>query len=115
MSTENGIKKGFEKAQMVYDDYLWTAEADAGNDYYIRGAGDTELNRMEGAEVLSFINHFLRTNFLNPMNLEAFQETEVLIRTKVPSDITTHKNIARWIFNNWAKYHHEVLGTDIHN
>lgn len=48
----------YQKSQMVYSDYKWTAKADHESPKFIGAQEATMLNRQEGYEMLYFIKQF---------------------------------------------------------
>ncbi len=96
----------YTRAEMLYDDgkhYKWTARADHDNPYYIKGTDHSELNRTEGYEVLYFINHIGKKDWVTtPPNLATYHKIEKTIRYSVPTNIRTHKKVEDWIITNWA-------------
>ena len=90
----------YTKDQMVYTDYKWTARADYDNPRIIAGTDRAELNRMEGYEMLYFINSLAKSWEWNGP-LHSYQHLEKIIRTEVPSNIRTHGEIKTWIGNNY--------------
>jgi len=93
----------YTKAQMVYQDYKWTARADHDNPKIIGGQEHSELNRSEGYEMLYFINSLAKTWGWSESNLTSKQKLETIIRTNVPSSIRTHTKIKEWIEGHYSK------------
>lgn len=92
----------YQKSQMVYSDYKWTAKADHENPKFIGAQEAAMLNRQEGYEMLYFINSLALTwNW--PDNLVSRQKLERIIREKVPSNIRTHGAIRSWIEQNYSE------------
>lgn len=86
------------KSEMYYNDYSWTAYSN--DNPKVSGEPDsTFLNRMEGYEVLYFINKFCDLHKLKLKN-EAIK-VERMIRHEVPSNIHSQQNIKSWIEQNW--------------
>lgn len=86
----------YQKFQMGYDDYKWQAGADHDNPQIIGAQDHSELNRIEGYEMLYFINSLAKTWNWND-NLSSCQHLERIIRNEVPSNIRTHSAIKDWI------------------
>jgi hypothetical protein len=86
----------YQRSQMVYDDYKWTAAADHDNPKFIGAQEKAMLNRSEGYEMLYFINSLALTWNWND-SLNSYRNLERIIRTEVPSDIRTHGGIRSWI------------------
>lgn len=77
----------FTKSELFYKNYKWTARSDKDNPK-IRGGKDHEyLNRMEGYEMLDFLNDFMKENGYKL--LTSFQRVEKHLRTS-KSDEQTH-------------------------
>jgi len=92
----------YQKSQMVYSDYKWTAKADHDNPKFIGAQDAAMLNREEGYEMLYFINSLALTWEWND-NLASYQNLESIIRQKVPSHIRTHSGIKNWIEQNYTE------------
>lgn len=92
----------YQKSQMVYSDYKWTAKADHDNPKFIAAQEAAMLNRQEGYEMLYFINSLALTWKWND-SLAACQNLECIIREKVPSNIRTHRGIKTWIAENYKE------------
>lgn len=92
----------YQKNQMVYTDYKWTATADHDNPKFIGAQEHSMLNRSEGYEMLWFINSLAKTwNWTD--NLLSYQNLEKIIKEKVPTNIRTHSGIKEWIATNYQK------------
>lgn len=90
----------FKKSDLLYDDYSWTTSDN--DDPTITGTPDKDLlNRTEGYEMLYFINSFMTSHDLKQK--DSFQKIESMIRESLPGSIRSHKNIAKWIVENWKK------------
>ena len=87
-----------ERNDLVYNNYSWTVYRN--DDPKVTGnPDDTFLNRMEGYEILYFVNKFCE---MHSLKLKASaNKVERLIRNDVPSDIRTQSKIAEWIVTNW--------------
>lgn len=92
----------YQKSQMVYTDYKWTARADHDNPKFIGAQERSMLNRSEGYEMLWYINSLAKTWGWND-TLSSYQNLERIIREKVPSGIRTHSEIKNWIEANYSK------------
>lgn len=88
------------KSDLKYK-YSWTAiEPD---DPKVTGKPDsTLLNRGEGYEVLPFINRFAETHKFKQK--ASGLKTERLIKEHLPGDTRSHKNVNKWLVDNWNKY-----------
>lgn len=91
----------YTKSQMVYSDCKWTARADHDNPKIIGGTDHAGLNRIEGYEMLNFINSLAKSWSWNTTSLSSYQNLEKIIRTVVPSNIRTHGGIMNWISSNY--------------
>ncbi len=94
----------FDKSNMVYSDYKWTARADHDNPKIVGGNEYSELNRTEGYEMLYYIRTLARTWGWKDDAIRACQKLEKTIRTKVPENIRTHSAIKFWIENNFKSF-----------
>lgn len=92
----------YQKSEMVYTDYKWTAKADHDNPKYIGSQDAAMLNREEGYEMLYFINSLAKTWNWTNATLSSINKLERIIRTEVPSNIRTHGGIKNWIENQYA-------------
>lgn len=91
----------YTKTDMVYKDYSWTVYQD--DDPRITGEPDsTLLNRMEGYEVLYFINRF--SKLFVKLTLSQCEKVEKMIRLVVPEDIRSQAEIREWIRAKWNDY-----------
>lgn len=89
-----------EKTDLKYQ-YSWTAIRN--DDPKITGIPDTTLlNRHEGYEVLSFINHFAGIHKLTQKITGL--KTERLIKENLPGEIRSHCHITKWLLKNWGNY-----------
>ncbi|HBF29080.1 hypothetical protein [Rhizobium sp.] len=88
------------KADLKYT-YSWTAISP--DDPKVTGVPDsTFLNRGEGYEVLAFINRFSDTH--NLKQKVSGLKTEKLIKEHLPGDTRSHKNVSKWLADNWNNY-----------
>jgi len=94
----------YKKADMLYHDYSWTAQADHDNPKIIREQDYSMLNRSEGYEMLYFINSLGRTWNWAVDDLVAYRKLEKTIRTLVPVNIRTHSAIKSWIEQNYKSF-----------
>ncbi|WPO92642.1 hypothetical protein [Chryseobacterium sp. HR92] len=92
----------YQKSQMIYSDYKWSAKADHDNPKFIGAQDAAMLNREEGYEMLYFINSMALTWSWND-SLVSRQKLEHIIRAEVPSDIRTHSGIKNWIEQNYKE------------
>lgn len=87
-----------QKDDLVYNDYSWTVYQN--DDPKVTGnPDDTLLNRMEGYEVLYFVNKFCEMHSLKQK--ASANKVERLIRNDVPSYIHSQNKVAEWIVTNW--------------
>jgi hypothetical protein len=90
----------FTKANMLYNHYSWTALP--GDNPKISGVPDSTLfNRNEGYEVLYLINRMMVGYSLN---IPSGQKIERMIRTGLPGEVRSQKNVYDWIVANWQKF-----------
>lgn len=86
------------KSDLYYDDYSWTVIN--GDNPKVTGTPDsTLLNRMEGYEILYFVNKFCELYELKQK--ASATKVERMIREEVPGDIRSQRNIKDWIVQNW--------------
>jgi hypothetical protein len=91
------------KSDLHYNDYSWSTYSN--DDPKITGEPDsTLLNRMEGYEILYFINKFTEIHKLKEKS--SATKIEKMIRNEVPSNLRSQQNIKKWIEINWknSKY-----------
>ena len=91
------------RSDLYFIDYSWTTLAS--DNPKITGKPDsTLLNRMEGYEILYFINKLCE--LWNFTNKSLATKIERMIRDEVPSNIHSQENIMKWISDNWknSKY-----------
>lgn len=94
----------FNKSDMVYTDYKWTAKADFDNPKIIGGNDHSELNRTEGYEMLYYIRSLAKTWNWKDDAIKACQKLEKTIRSIVPDTIRTHIEIKTWIEHNFKNF-----------
>ena len=94
----------FDKNDMVYLDYKWTAKADHDNPKIIGGNDHSELNRTEGYEMLYYIRSLAKSWDWKDDAIKACQKLEKTIRIKVPESYRTHSGIKVWIENNFKTF-----------
>jgi hypothetical protein len=88
------------KSELYYNNYSWTTIS--GDDPRVSGEPDnTLLSRMEGYEILYFVNKFSEKN--NFKNKISAIKVEKMIRNEVPKEIRSQKDIKTWIEDNWTK------------
>ncbi|SFP15374.1 hypothetical protein [Variovorax sp. 770b2] len=76
--------------------YSWTAIPP--DDARVTGKPDsTFLNRGEGYEVLAFLNRV-------SSDKAGALKGERMIKSHLPGDIRSHKNVLQWLIDNWGKY-----------
>jgi hypothetical protein len=89
-----------KKSTLFYTDYSWTVIQN--DSPKITGEPDnTLLNRMEGSEILYFIN-----NFCDKFGLKreaSALKIELMIRNEVPIHLKSQIKIKEWIKENWTK------------
>lgn len=88
----------FNKFDLVYNDYKWSAYPDD-NPHVTGGLDHTQLNRHEGYEILYFINAYMKEKGFSATS--AGHKIEKMIREKVPHSIRNQKEIKEWIDKNW--------------
>lgn len=93
----------YNKSDMVYNDYKWTARADHDNPKIIQGTDHSELNRTEGYEMLYFINSLAHTWDWTGNVVSSCQRLERIIRTEVPTSTRTHSGIKSWIEDHYKQ------------
>jgi hypothetical protein len=87
----------FTRGDMQYS-YQWTARPED-NPNFRRGSDYRNFNRNEGYEVLFVINEFLDLKGLK--SVPSGQKAEKLIHDKLPSRVFTHRELYRWLNENW--------------
>ncbi|MEH6501202.1 MAG: hypothetical protein V7751_17585 [Pseudoalteromonas distincta] len=88
------------KSDLKYP-YSWTAIAP--DDPKVTGTPDSALlNRNEGYEVLAFINRLAEACEFKYK--ASGTKAERLIKEHLPGDIRSHKNISKWLSDNWKRY-----------
>ena len=88
------------KSDLHYNDYLWTTYAN--DNPKITGEPDsTLLNRIEGYEILYFINKLSEIHKLKVKS--SATKIEKMIRNEVPTNLHSQENIKKWIENNWKE------------
>lgn len=88
----------FNKSDMQYDDYKWTAYPD--DDPKITGKPDsTRFNRHEGYEVLYLINKLAQIWEWKQLN--SCKKLEKMIREELPSDVIMQDAVKSWLSKNW--------------
>lgn len=76
---------------------------DATDNKHLTGSPDSDLlNREEDYEMVTFINKYCTAHGLT--TLEEALKVERLIKTHLPGNIRSHKDVTTWLENNWAKY-----------
>ncbi|WP_294821934.1 hypothetical protein [uncultured Flavobacterium sp.] len=84
----------FSRSQLKYAYYTWNKSE--GECTTVEGFPENlPLNRIEGYEVLSFINRYMATH--NYSLTSTFEMIEEAIVTRVPLDRRSHKNIKEWL------------------
>ncbi len=91
------------KSDLYFTDYSWTTLA-SDNPKITGNPDSTLLNRMEGYEILYFINKLC--DLWELKNKSSATKIEKMIRNEVPSNIHSQENIKNWINDNWnnSKY-----------
>lgn len=89
------------KSDLVYNDYAWEQYNERSP--YVKGDLDTTpLNRTDGNQILYFINKIAATyGFQQKTSAHKIEE---MLRTKVPSELTTRERVKNWITSNWFKF-----------
>lgn len=88
----------FSRSQLKYAYYTWNkSEGECTN---VEGFPDHPLNRIEGYEVLSFINRFMATH--NYSLSSTFERIEEAIVARVPLDRRSHKTVKEWLEVRYA-------------
>lgn len=84
----------FSKTDLRYTSYAWNKSE--GECITVDGFPDhVSLNRVEGYEVLAFINRYMAMH--NYSLTSTFEKIEEALRTRVPLDKRTHKTIKEWL------------------
>ena len=91
----------YNQSDLVYQDYNWTAYSDG--DPKVMGRPDNTLfNRIEGNEVLYFINKMAQ---IHSLTLKSDGEKmELMIHNHLPEEMKSQDNVKNWVMKNW-KYH----------
>ena len=92
----------YKKIDMAFLDYNWNIKAGNEHPELINGNGHAELNRMEGFEMLHYINSLAKTWGWQTDNLSSFRHLERIIRHEVPKDILEYTDILNWIQANYT-------------
>ncbi|MBW4359352.1 hypothetical protein [Flavobacterium taihuense] len=88
----------FNKSDMQYDDYQWTAYPN--DNPRVTGKPDsTRFNRHEGYEVLYLINALAEEWEFK--NVASCLKMETMIREKLPSDTIMQTKVKEWIIKYW--------------
>ena len=94
------LKLSYQKKDMIYDDYNWSAKYSK-NDPRIKGQPDeTEFCRKEGQQVLYFINK-CASKWGWAHDIFAKQRLEKIIREAVPPTLRSQIEIYKWIQENF--------------
>jgi hypothetical protein len=93
----------YERSQMIYNDYKWLAKAAHDNPYYTKGIDYSEINKLEGYEVLYFLNHLGKKRWTNEPNVATYNKMERILKEHVPVR-STHKKAEDFIVSNWNNY-----------
>ncbi len=92
----------FSRSHLRYAYYTWNKSE--GECTAVEGFPDHPLNRIEGFEVLSFINRFMETQ--NYSLTSTFEQIEEAIIAHVPLDRRSHKTVKEWLV---ARYPAECI------
>jgi hypothetical protein len=96
------LNLAYEKENMVYNDYDWSAKYDK-KDLRIYGKpGTTLFTRTDGQQMLYFINR-CAGNWGWSHDLNAIQRLERIIREKVPLIISSQIEVYEWIQRNYEQ------------
>jgi len=91
----------YNKSDMIYTDYSWTAYGD--DDPKITGNPDNTLfSRKEGYEVLYLINKL--AEIFNLKTKKSGEKIERMIHDHLPSNIHSQSNVKDWIRKNWDNF-----------
>ena len=94
----------FDKKDLIYVDYKWTAVADLDNPKIINNSDSSLLNRTEGYEMIYYIRSLAKTWDWPDDAIRACQKLEKTIKTKVPETIRTHGEIKSWIQSHFKEF-----------
>ena len=94
----------FNKNDMFYSDYKWTARVNLDNPKIIGSNDHSELNRTEGYEMLYFIRSLGKSWDWKEDAIKSFQKLEKTIKLKVPANIRKHSEIKKWIEVNFKDF-----------
>jgi hypothetical protein len=98
----------YTKSDMVYTDYNWNFEY-AADDPKVSGNPDhTELDRLDGNQMLYFINKLSRLYKWQGVIKDSYEKLEKAIRTQVPGSIKTQDEIKKWIEKNHKSFWNEL-------
>lgn len=89
-----------QKSDLIHE-YSWKAQS--GDNPKIVGFPDSHLlNRTEGYEVLDFINRYAEKHSLKQK--ASGSKIEKMIKSYLPGDVRSHKNVEAWITSHWKQY-----------
>jgi hypothetical protein len=91
----------FNKTDMVYEGYQWTAYPND-NPKITGNPASTRFNRHEGYEVLYLINIFAKE--WNLIQIRDCQKIEKIIHERLPSNIIMQIEVKNWVKENWNNY-----------
>ena len=81
-------------------EYSWSV-LESNDPQVIESYDYTSLNRNEGYDVITFLNHFARTYSLTK---ESALKAERLIKSHLPQDINQRIDASRWLIDNLDSY-----------
>ena len=91
----------FSRDNMFYLDYLW--EYLPAVDPHVPTPAEKSLfNKTDGNHVLYMVNKLFKLKRLE--GLQSAQKIERIIRSKLPVEIVYHRDVRKWLFENWEKY-----------
>lgn len=100
----------FTAADLIHNDYL-TDIVYAVDDPRTSGdLDDTAFNRRSQSEVLYLINHCYKSWRWPEYAKASGRKLEALIRSHIPRDLNTQREIIDWIGQNWKHYWYRLSG-----
>lgn len=91
---------GILKQTDLQFEYSWSI-LESSDPQAIESYDYTLLNRNEGYDVITFLNHFARTYSLNK---ESALKAEKLIKYYLPQDINLRIDASQWLIDNLDSY-----------
>lgn len=88
--------------------YAYPKSTTEGDDPANRGEPDSSLlNRHEWYEMLYFCNKFANGHTDGQATKQTIAlKAERIIKEHLPSDVRSHKNVEKWLEENWKHYPH---------